>query len=466
MPEPKKRWYDFLRDIAPSIDPTSPVNPTDPGVPTSGPDSRSFFNNPFTSFVRDNWQYFAYGSGVIIVFGVAIYYWDPISSGFVYVGSSIKTGVGYVGSSIKSGFDYVVGFFSGGGRGGTGAAPAPAASQPGDITLEELTSVAPNDATGAEVLLDSPASLKSKADSLRERVEAQMKAIADAQGPVDPYHVPTTKEEALAAALEKMPKTPDLVTPKSLAGTDVFAQWETNPPITQTVDVSSSVRLTPTQSPNPWGIYNRTQQILAESYADQSAGLAGSSLPANLQSAASPSSSGLQLQGMDPLGVQAKVQASPVLSGLGLSPESFAGPSGPKYFPPKGSEAFGVDVPAPSSSVPGGLGKGKSQWVQDNPFPTGQEGLGSPASDAGSDIEVFVSRRVKYYPGIREDVRAYIAQGEPTLCKFFNIENFDDPLRYYAIQEAERLRYRFYTGLQAPVDQSSSRALWHSLTRG
>lgn len=359
--------------------------------------------------------------------------------------------------------------------------------------LGDLTDLAPNDLAGAEVLLDSPApaSLKSKADSLRQRVEAEMKAILESQGPVDPNHVPTTKEEALlrSAALERMPKTPDLVASKTLTGTEVAVQWGTSSPIRQTADVTSSVRLTPTQSPNPWGIYSRTQQILAETYADQSAGLAGSSLPTNLQSAASPSSSGLQLQGMDPLGVQAQVQASPVLSGLGLKPESFATqtvgagpsiqggeaaitPSGPKYFPSKGSEAFGVDVQAPSSSVLDELGKGKSRLDRGNPTPLAQQpvdgGLGSPAStnSIGSEVSIdYSSPKVEFYPGVREDIKAYITQGEPSLFKVFERDTFKDENIYQIIQRAEKIRYYKYTGLYPPRTVHSSRVLIHALIR-
>ena len=80
MPPIDKKWYDFLRDQY-QPDNRYGFNPN----PT--PDTPNVKNNVFANvfhFVKDNWYYFAIPISVIAVGSGVYYFWDPISSGFVF----------------------------------------------------------------------------------------------------------------------------------------------------------------------------------------------------------------------------------------------------------------------------------------------------------------------------------------------------------------------------------------------
>nr|YP_009690268.1 hypothetical protein Fomme_000052 [Fomitiporia mediterranea]QEG57048.1 hypothetical protein Fomme_000052 [Fomitiporia mediterranea] len=163
MPPVNKKWYDFLRDnYQPDNRYGFNPNPT-PDTPNV---KSTVFSNVF-NFVKDNWYYFAIPASVIAVGTGVWFFWDPISTTFVFVGSSIKTGIVAVGTSIKTGFEYIVSYLpfkKGGGDGTDGSNPLL-----GSVNNDDgvpLTDMTPRNRMGAIPIEDSPDSLRARVSNL------------------------------------------------------------------------------------------------------------------------------------------------------------------------------------------------------------------------------------------------------------------------------------------------------------
>lgn len=85
--EPKSRWYDFLRDDNLSLEDKN--------------------RNTIASVIKDNYQYFIYPLGFLVLVGLGWYYWDPLYNGGKHISSSIFDGTKYILTSLGNGINTI-----------------------------------------------------------------------------------------------------------------------------------------------------------------------------------------------------------------------------------------------------------------------------------------------------------------------------------------------------------------------
>lgn len=307
MPPVNKKWYDFLRDnYQPDNRYGFNPNPT-PDTPNV---KSTVFSNVF-NFVKDNWYYFAIPASVIAVGTGVWFFWDPISTTFVFVGSSIKTGIVAVGTSIKTGFEYIVSYlpFKKGGGDGTGPSNPILGPVTNDnsVPLEDMT---PRNRIGALPIQDSPDSLRSRISNLASHERTDSGNIGRIMS-----RFPTSPSNPIA----EIPQTNVNVTVTAPSSPNTHNVW----------DIESTI--------------NRTNQ-------SSSLGLQG----INTQRSPILNSLNLNAETFTTQHSNVPSQSSPILSSLNVSSETFTPtvqtpgpynvegfPSGPRVFGPNFGTSYG-----------------------------------------------------------------------------------------------------------------------------